>query len=78
MKDISTGVFNSSATAAGMSYIPIPKSLSVTLSRKRKREKNFPPIPQKWNEIKIPSMLRKTADGQDYCIMDEKVLEVIA
>ena len=72
-KDISTGVLNSSAAAAGIYYIPSHKLLSVILSRKRNREKNFPPIPQKWNEIKIPSMLRKTADGQDYFIMDEKV-----
>ena len=73
MTDVSTGVLNSSTAEAVMSYIPSPKYLSTTLFRQRKREKNFPPIPHKWNEMKMPHMFKKTADGQDYNILEERV-----
>ena len=73
MKDIATAVLNSPAAEAGVSYIPSSKTISVTLSRKRKKEKNFPTIPHKWNEMKMPHMFKKTADGQDYTILEERV-----
>ena len=73
MKDISNAVLNSDVGAVGLSYMPCPKTISATLSRKRKIEKNFPAIPHSWEEMIIPDIFKKTSDGQDFCIMEEKV-----
>ena len=74
MKDISASVLSTPTAMAGMSYIPSPRVISATLSRKRKLEKNFPTIPHNWTEMKnIPDVFKKTADGEDYCVMEEGV-----
>ena len=73
MRDISNVVLNSDVGAVGLSYMPCPKTISATLSRKRKIEKNFPAIPHSWEEMIIPDIFKKTSDGQDFCIMEEKV-----
>ena len=72
MKDISSAILNN-VGQEGLSYMPSPKTISATLSRKRKREKNFPPIPHSWDEMKVPECFQKTSDGQDFCILEEQV-----
>ena len=74
MKNISASVLNTTSAMAGVAYIPSPRVISATLSRKRKRVKNFPPIPKNSSEMKtIPEAFKKTADGEDYCVMEEQV-----
>ena len=74
MKNISASVLNTTSAMAGVAYIPSPRVISATLSRKRKREKNFPTIPKNWSEMKtIPEAFKKTSDGEDYCVMEEQV-----
>ena len=47
--------------------------MAATLQRVRKKEKNYSPIPHKWVDMMIPGSLSVTADGQIYCVMDEKI-----
>ena len=73
LKDISSSVLSSTSAAAGLPYVPSSKAMAATLQRVRKKEKNYPPIPHKWVDMMIPGSLSVTADGQNYCVMDEKI-----
>lgn len=73
LKDISSSVLNSNSAAAGLPFVPSSKAMAATLQRVRKKENNYPPIPHKWEDMKIPDILRMTADGQEYCVMEEKL-----
>ena len=74
LKDISSSVLNSNSAAGGLPYVPISKAMAATLQRVRKKEKNYPPIPHKWVDMMIPGSLSVTADGKNYCVMDETFL----
>ena len=57
----------------GLPFIPSSKSLAMSLQRKKRKESDHPSIPHDWDDMKIPEDMKCTADGQNFCIMEERM-----
>ena len=49
------------------------QSLWLHLQRKKRKESDHPSIPHDWDDMKIPEDMKCTADGQNFCIMEERM-----
>ena len=45
----------------------------MSLQRKKRKELDLPSILHDWDDIKIPDDMKCTEDGQDFCIMEERM-----
>ena len=75
MQDISKEVLNDANTKSGLLYIPKSNTVAKAMSRKRKSDLNYPAMPISIEEFIVPDMMKKTADGDDFLILETQINE---
>ena len=70
LQDISDEVLDDENTKSGLLYILKSNTVAKALSRKRKSDLNYPAMPTSIDELIVPDMMKKTADGEDFLILE--------
>ena len=73
MPNITTTLQNTSATKDAINVLPKKSTIAKQIQRARQKELDVPDAPKTWQGFAIPEVLTKTASGDQFLILEERL-----